>query len=379
MSDKNNKNNNISDIDELLRDFGRQKDAHRESFGEIEPPQRSKRQMATGGASSKSTISKQSGKAGKKIDASEKKLGKKTGNGFKAPAKVSLGKLSQRFKSIGKRTKVILLSCIAVLLAIAIAATVAGTAKTAYLRQYKKEYPNVEFPSGIRKGFCEQYAQQSTTVGKLSIGGCEYSGWVLSSKSIGNAQLDKKCTPNAETPDWVTTIYLPGTANLEKAFSDSDAYIKADQSVVYSTLYDDFKYNIIGAFYVNSDAKDDGGYVFPYSTVDKMTGTSFSQFADQLAHRFLYNTDYQLKYGKDRLIMLVGCSSVYPDFKFVAVGVLNGKAQVNAKPNDKIQFPQAWYDIKNQSNPYRYSIGWYPKVYTDVKEKESAVLSAKDY
>lgn len=82
MSDKNNKNNNISDIDELLRDFGRQKDAHRESFGEIEPPQRSKRQMATGGASSKSTISKQSGKAGKKIAAAEKKAWQKNGQWF---------------------------------------------------------------------------------------------------------------------------------------------------------------------------------------------------------------------------------------------------------------------------------------------------------
>ena len=46
MSENNNNQNekNKTDIDELLRDFGRQKDAHRESFGEIEPPKRSKRQ-----------------------------------------------------------------------------------------------------------------------------------------------------------------------------------------------------------------------------------------------------------------------------------------------------------------------------------------------
>lgn len=75
-----------------------------------------------------------------------------------------------------------------------------------------------------------------------------------------------------------------------------------------------------------------------------MTGSSFSQFSDELSHRFLYNSDYKLKYNKDKLIMLVGSSSVYPDFKFVAVGVLNGKAQVNAKANDQIQYPQAWYD-----------------------------------
>ena len=77
--------------------------------------------------------------------------------------------------------------------------------------------------------------------------------------------------------------------------------------------------------------------------------------------------------------MLVGSSSVYPDFKFVAVGVLNGKAQVNAKANDQIQYPQAWYDKNNQSNPYRFSIGWYPTVYSDSSEKETAVLSARDY
>ena len=93
----------------------------------------------------------------------------------------------------------------------------------------------------------------------------------------------------------------------------------------------------------------------------------------------LYNSDYKLKYNKDKLIMLVGSSSVYPDFKFVAVGVLNGKAQVNAKANDQIQYPQAWYDKNNQSNPYRFSIGWYPTVYSDSSEKETAVLSARDY
>ncbi|UKI22781.1 MAG: hypothetical protein L6V88_11080 [Anaerotruncus sp.] len=45
MSENNNNQNekNKTDIDELLRDFGRQKDAHRESFGEIEPPKRSKK------------------------------------------------------------------------------------------------------------------------------------------------------------------------------------------------------------------------------------------------------------------------------------------------------------------------------------------------
>lgn len=48
MSENNNNQNkkNKTDIDELLRDFGRQKDAHRESFGEIEPPKRSKGRAA---------------------------------------------------------------------------------------------------------------------------------------------------------------------------------------------------------------------------------------------------------------------------------------------------------------------------------------------
>ena len=125
----------------------------------------------------------------------------------------------------------------------------------------------MDFPAGIRESFCEQYAGQSSTVGKIAIAGREYSGWILSTKSIGNAALDKNSS--AEEPDWITTVYLPQSANIEKAFSSSESYIKTDQGVVYSTLFNDYNYNIIGAFYVNANAKDDGGYVFPYNTAKK--------------------------------------------------------------------------------------------------------------
>ncbi len=305
------------------------------------------------------------------------KAGRKSAKDFKSAAKAFFKGLAARLKLLGKRTKIITCACIAAVLAVAIAVTAVSTSKTAYLRQYKKDYPDADFPSGIREAFCEQYAEQSATVGKIAIAGCEYSGWILSTKSIGNAELDKNCS--ADEPDWITTVYLPQTVNIEKVFSSADSYIKTAQSVVYSTLFNDYNYNIIGAFYVNSNAEDDGGYVFPYNTSQKMTGSSFSEFSDQLSHRFIYNTDYKLKYNKDKLIMLVGSSSVYPDFKLVAVGVLNGKAQVNAKANDQIQYPQAWYNKNNQSNPYRFSIGWYPTVYSDSSEKETAVLSARDY
>ncbi len=376
MSENNNNQNekNKTDIDELLRDFGRQKDAHRESFGEIEPPKRSKRQ---GGNSDFQSTEASQGTQKKRDKAKQKSARKKSPKDFKTAARAFFAGLAARFKSLGKKAKIVICACIAAVLAVAIAVTAVSASKTAYLRQYKKEYPDVDFPAGIRESFCEQYAGQSSTVGKIAIAGCEYSGWILSTKSIGNAALDKNCS--AEEPDWITTVYLPQSANIEKAFSSSESYIKTDQGVVYSTLFNDYNYNIIGAFYVNANAKDDGGYVFPYNTAKKMTGSSFSQFSDELSHRFLYNSDYKLKYNKDKLIMLVGSSSVYPDFKFVAVGVLNGKAQVNAKANDQIQYPQAWYDKNNQSNPYRFSIGWYPTVYSDSSEKETAVLSARDY
>ncbi len=386
MSENNNNQNqnenekNKSDIDELLRDFGRQKDAHREIFGEIEPPRRSQRQGGNSGFQSAEVspnAQKSLDKANKKSARKKTKAGKKSSKDFKAAAKDFFAALAARLKSLGKKAKIIICACIAAVLAVSVAVTAVSVSKTAYLRQYQKDYPNVDFPSGIREAFCGQYAEQSATVGKITVAGCEYSGWILSTKSIGNAALDKNCS--ADEPDWVTTVYLPQTANIEKAFVNAESYIKTDQSVVYSTLFNDYNYNIIGAFYVNSDAKDDGGYVFPYNTAQKMTGSSFSEFSDQLSHRFLYSTDCKLKYNKDKLIMLVGSSSVYSDFKFVAVGVLNGKTQVNAKANDQIQYPQAWYNKNNQSNPYRFSIGWYPTVYSDSSEKETAVLSAMDY
>ncbi len=272
MSENNNNQNekNKTDIDELLRDFGRQKDAHRESFGEIEPPKRSKRQ---GGNSDFQSTEASPGTQKKRDKAKQKSARKKSPKDFKTAARAFFAGLAARFKSLGKKAKIVICACIAAVLAVAIAVTAVSASKTAYLRQYKKEYPDVDFPAGIRESFCEQYAGQSSTVGKIAIAGCEYSGWILSTKSIGNAALDKNSS--AEEPDWITTVYLPQSANIEKAFSSSESYIKTDQGVVYSTLFNDYNYNIIGAFYVNANAKDDGGYVFPYNTAKKNDGFVF--------------------------------------------------------------------------------------------------------
>ena len=115
MSENNNNKNekNKTDIDELLRDFGRQKDAHRESFGEIEPPKRSKRQ---GGNSDFQSTEASPGTQKKRDKAKQKSARKKSPKDFKTAARALFAGLAARLKSLGKKAKIVICACIAAVL-----------------------------------------------------------------------------------------------------------------------------------------------------------------------------------------------------------------------------------------------------------------------
>lgn len=104
MSENNNNQNekNKTDIDELLRDFGRQKDAHRESFGEIEPPKRSKRQ---GGNSDFQSTEASPGTHQKRDKAKQKIARKKSPKDFKTAARAFLQGLRLGLNHSAKRQK----------------------------------------------------------------------------------------------------------------------------------------------------------------------------------------------------------------------------------------------------------------------------------
>lgn len=354
------KSGSSGEIDELLKEFSRQKEKHVESFGEIELP--------------KEDIKKKSG-ARHTFHKSKKENDEKTEKKIRFNLKNLIPKDKKKRKKL-----VIGAVCIVAVIAIAGSAfAIYDNATTGYLKKYEKAYPGVNFPTGIKAEFCDYYAIHQNMKGYISIPDCGYAEYILSEDSVTkNPTLDKD--NSADSLDFNTVVYInDASCDLESVYANMNSYLSSSQKITYSTLYEDYEFNVIGAFYTNTDPADDNGYCFPYNFTKQMTGASFNNYEDRLVHRFLYNTDYKLSYNSDNLITIAADSDFMKNSKFVVVGVLNAEKQTEAKENDSVHYPQAWYDANKQTNPYRFSSQWYPTVFTDKTQEETSVQSQKDF
>lgn len=380
MSDKK-ENKRADEIDELLGDYKKQKARREKNFGKIDISNHKKINNENENSDTSSETDK-SAKAGIKKREKSKNAGEKSGE-ERPKADEKLKTFFSRVKEFSKtkKGKRVIISSVAVICAAAAAISAAAAVnyqKTAYLREYEAQYPNVNFPAGIREEYCEQYAKVPSTTGHISIEACGYSGYVL--QSTASTLPNLSFSNSTDGLDFNTVIHMPaGSCDLESAFGSAEDYLASSQNITYSTLFEDYDFTVIGAFYTNKNPSDDGGYVFPYGVTQKMTPISFNDYTDRLYHRFLYETDYKLNYDTDKLLTIAIDSDFMPDFEFVVVCALGAPAQESAAPNDSVHYPQAWYDLQGEINPYRFSEKWYPTVYTDDSEEETSIQSEKDY
>lgn len=361
MDDNKNKpSENLGEIDELLKDFGKQKEKHIESFGEIELPKEEEGKKKNG--------LKISFHKSKKAEENDEKK-----------AKFSFKNLIPKDKA--KRKKLI----IGAVCVVAAAGIIAGSvliydnATTGYLKPYEEKYPDVSFPVGIKAEYCDYYALHQNMTGYISIPDCDYNDYILpESVQTKTPTLDGK--NSTDTLDFNTVVYINSdNCDLESAYKDMNTYLNSEQKIIYSTLYEDYEFNVIGAFYTNTIPSDDNGYCFPYNFTKQMTGASFNNYLDRLNSRCLYHTGYELSYNSDKLITIAADSDFMEDTKFVVVGVLNGEKQTQAEINDSVHYPQAWYDANGKTNPYRFADEWYPTVFIDENKEETSVQSQKDF
>ncbi len=364
-----NKDNNV--IDELLKDYSEQKKAHEDNFGEIgkEPapldalPKIEKRnQQSTQAEKPKKN------KPAAKIKKTEKRPKKEKTPEEKAKQKAALKKL------------LLIIIIIAVITGLVFSGIgIAKFAQSAYLRPYKQKYPEVEFPVGIEERFCDYYGENPTTAGYIEIDDCNIKEYILSENNGKNPVLDS--ANSKKKLDFNTVVYLNGENNLEKAYSTSKNYLASTQKISFSTLFEDYSFNVIGAYYTNSKPEDDKGYVFPYNLTKDMTEKSLNSFTDRLYHRFLYNSDYYLQNNiitKDsRLITICTKTDFMPDFYFVVVGILDADKVETATDNQKVHYPQIWYDKNQKENIYRFASKWYPEII--INKEETSQQNANDF
>lgn len=237
--------------------------------------------------------------------------------------------------------------------------------KTAYLKPFQEKYPNVDFPEGIMEKYCQVYGEDPTVTGYIEIDELNFKS-VVTGKEKKNIPLSEPSMENSEIFNHV--IYM-NKNTVEKIYGSADAYNKSSGYIRYSDLKNDYNFKIVGAFYTNTKANDDRGYIFPYNVTEKMTGKSFGEYNYHLEKRFLYETGITIVSG-DKLLTISCPTDFKKDFRFVVVGVMreNTDSKPTAKEKDTVWYPQSVFDDMKKKNPNPRRSTWYPEIVIQTED-----------
>ena len=247
-------------------------------------------------------------------------------------------------------------------------------------KKIKKEYPNVIFPEGMQVKYAKLYATNPEFVGYLSSDGVNLNLPVVQAKDDKKyleknfyLQKTKYGCPfvthlnNIEPLDQNTVIF-GHHMNNGTIFGTLDAYktidgFKKAPVITFNTLYKDYQWKVIAAIVTNAYTKDDNGYIFRYYFTQLSTQENFAAYLSELSQRSLYDTGVDVL-PTDKLLTLSTCSHEFTDARFVVIARLVrpgesadvdvSRATVNSNP----RYPQAWYNKKGKTNPYKNAFQW---------------------
>lgn len=246
--------------------------------------------------------------------------------------------------------------------------------------EIKKEYPNVIFPEGIQVKYAKLYATNPEFVGYLSADGVNLNLPVVQAKDDKKyleknfkLQTTKYGCPfvthlnNIEPLDRNTVIF-GHHMNNGTIFGALDQYktiegFKKAPVITFNTLYKDYSWKVIAAIVTNAYTKDDNGYIFRYYFTELSTEENFSAYLSELSQRSLYDTGVDVL-PTDKLLTLSTCSHEFTDARFVVIARLVRPGEstdvdvTRATVNPNPRYPQAWYDKKGKTNPYKNAFQW---------------------
>ena len=248
--------------------------------------------------------------------------------------------------------------------------------------QIKEDYPNVLFPATIQLKYAKLYGENQDFVGYLSAEGVGLNLPVVQTTN-DETYLNKNfygSTTKYGCP-FVThlnnisynhldmnTVIFGHHMNNGTIFGALDKYktlagYKSAPVITFNTIYKDYQWKVIAAFITNGYTKGDNGYIFPYYFTNLSSTGKMSAYLSELAQRSLYDTGVDVL-PTDKLLTLSTCAHEFDDARFVVVARLvrdgertdvdTSKAVVNSKP----RYPQAYYDKKGMTNPYKNANRW---------------------
>lgn len=241
-------------------------------------------------------------------------------------------------------------------------------------------YPDIDFPEGMQLKYALLYAKNQDLVGWLEVADSSVAVPIVQQKnndyylhrdfykkttSYGNPFLDYR--NNAKDLDFNNIIYGHNMKDKQIFGQLLDMYKTAENYknypiIQYNTIFKDYQWAVVGAFYSNGSPGQDNGYVFPFNTPDFNDLVKKQELLNELNKRFIYTTGAKMTID-DKLIMLTTCAYDFSDARFVIVARLlhdGEKVNVNeVQNNPNPRYPAAWYSKKRIKNTYANDTNWY--------------------
>ncbi len=370
------------DIGKILSDFKTQKEQRETPIEPLDPPKRRENYIDFAKSDDEDTAEKQ---PKKKKEPKPKKTPEEL-EAIRAAKKEKRDRQKKKNKTVLTKVKKALFNkkvLIALVVIIALIGIIFGVlyaveqSKGAYLKPYEKKYPDAEFQVGMLEKYCDILGENPDTAGYLEIPDIELKTAVSSDSK--KSPCAEKCTEGAEQFNYV--VYLNDNS-LENLYSSAAAYNNSAGYMMYSNLFEDYTFKVAGAFYTNTKAEDDDGYIFPYNVTEKMTVKSANDYVSKLESRFLYDTGINLT--RQDTVLTISCPTDYrKNFRFVVVAVLRDDAETKTKANEKdsINYPKVIFDELKKDSPYKFATKWYPEIIiTDSEGNEKTVQKTiEDY
>ena len=152
-------------------------------------------------------------------------------------------------------------------------------------------------------------------------------------------------------------------------FADLEKYYKLDgfkesPVIEYNTLYKDYKWKIFAVIITNGSSAGDNDYLFDFTVSTFGDSQNKQEFIDGLLERSIFNTGVDVNVD-DKLLTLNTCCYVFNDARLGVVARLVRDGEdpnvdtSAAEVNEDARYPQAWYDAKGISNPYKDAPRWH--------------------
>lgn len=247
--------------------------------------------------------------------------------------------------------------------------------------EYRKKYPNVDFPDDLLLKYYPTYAKNQDLRGWIYVPEYNINYPVVQSKDNSwylhkgiDKQYDYWGTPffdyrNKFNPNDKNLIVFGHNSSIfnDKIFAPLNAYLKIDgfkkaPVIQCDTIYEEMYWKVYAVIITNSKAKDDNGYRFDYMITD-FDDDLFSEYIYEINERAIYKTGVDIE-PDDKILTISTCNYSFKNARMV---IICRKVRENetrdvdvslAQNNENPRYPQAWYDKRGQKNPYKDAFKW---------------------